>query len=619
MRHVLAFLGLTVAFAGATALSLVSSEPVATHGYSTLGHNLSTNNRDFRVNNNFSDGTANNNVTPHYNYPGQTGAVMAIWKGHSEWNSRGHGDGAGDPVGNNFIGSGQANLDFIFNGTTNSTGGFNHAHRVLSGGSGSTLAYMTGGSSWHIRYYETWVWQDGPGGISTGQDIQAVACHEVGHALGLGHSGDGQATMFPSIGAGSEKERSINADDKAGLQAIYGAMSATKPNIFTLSGSTQIGGVLIIDGENFSNSNNEVWFTNTADTQTPTKVTGLPSTAGGTHIEVVIPPTAADGDMLVKKSGSGHSTVSQTKPIDIGAATGDPPFILAVTPDSGPNAGYHVVTISGQGFIGVDTVRFGDTDAINFSVESANLILATTPPGTLGEQVGVTVVDEDGQSTLNLGYEYSFNQQIAVDSISPSTGPASGGTVVTISGDNVVPIFGVLFEATSGTDIQIISANEFTVVTPAHVPGTVDVVADGFGFDTLDSAFTFEGDGAFVDLGPGIAGALGQPLLAGAGDLTPGSGGGFVLDLSNAAPNAFGLWWISLSEGSNTLLGGQLYPSIPFLAQVPFFASGAGSLSIPGSIPVGGDGLMIVMQMWLDDPSAPFGASATNGLRLDVP
>ena len=104
MRHALAFLGLTVALAGALALSLVSSEPVATHGYSTLGHNLSTNNRDFRVNNNFSDTSANNNVTPHYNYPGQTGAVMAIWKGHSEWNSRGHGDGQGDPIGNNFIG-----------------------------------------------------------------------------------------------------------------------------------------------------------------------------------------------------------------------------------------------------------------------------------------------------------------------------------------------------------------------------------------------------------------------------------------------------------------------------------------------------------------------------------
>ena len=69
----------------------------------------------------------------------------------------------------------------------------------------------------------------------------------------------------------------------------------------------------------------------------------------------------------------------------------------------------------------------------------------------------------------------------------------------------------------------------------------------------------------------------------------------------------------------NTLLGGPLYPSIPFLAQVPFFASGTGTLTIPGTIPVGGSGLGIVMQMWLDDPTAPFGSSATNGLRLDVP
>ena len=278
MRHALAFLGLLVALAMTTAVSLISSEPVATQGYSLLGHNLSTNNREFRVNNNFADTSANDNVVPHYNYPGQTGAIMAIWKGHSEWNSRGHGDGQGDPIGGNFIGSGQANMDFIFNGPTTSTGSFNHAHRVLSGGSGSTLAYMTGGSNWHIRYYDVWQWHDGPGGISTGEDIQSVACHEVGHALGLGHSGDGQGHDVPVHRRGQRKERSINADDKAGLQAIYGAMSASKPNIFTLSGSTQIGGTLVIDGENFSTTGNEVWFTNTADSGNVTKVTGLSST-----------------------------------------------------------------------------------------------------------------------------------------------------------------------------------------------------------------------------------------------------------------------------------------------------------------------------------------------------
>ena len=61
----------------------------------------------------------------------------------------------------------------------------------------------------------------GTSGCSGGFYIEDIAAHEFGHALGLGHSTLAQATMYPSTSSCNVQNRSLDADDIAGVRALY--------------------------------------------------------------------------------------------------------------------------------------------------------------------------------------------------------------------------------------------------------------------------------------------------------------------------------------------------------------------------------------------------------------
>lgn len=86
-------------------------------------------------------------------------------------------------------------------------------------------------------------------------DLESVCVHEFGHALGLGHSVVAGATMFATVTAGSITNRTLSADDIAGVQALYGVQATGSPTIASITpGSGWIGGGdrVTVTGNNFS-------------------------------------------------------------------------------------------------------------------------------------------------------------------------------------------------------------------------------------------------------------------------------------------------------------------------------------------------------------------------------
>ena len=135
-------------------------------------------------------------------------------------------------------------------------------------------------------------------------DLQGICVHEYGHALGLDHTANSSATMYAYASGSGNTARTIENDDRNGLQAIYGAASSSKPSITSLSGGSDPGEVLTITGSNFSTTGNEVWFTGSGSSGVPVKVTGVSSSGRGTVIDVTIPGTAYKGFVAVKSSAT---------------------------------------------------------------------------------------------------------------------------------------------------------------------------------------------------------------------------------------------------------------------------------------------------------------------------
>ena len=198
------------------------------------------------------------------------------------------------------------------------------------------------------------------------------------------------------------------------------------------------------------------------------------------------------------------------------------PTLASVMPDLGALQGGTTVTLTGTGFRAGATVSFGGNPATSVSVQSATSAVVVTPPGA--GTVDVVLTNADGQSaTLMMAYTYVPAPTLI--GMSPSSGAAAGGTIVTITGGG----FGAGTTATLGgtpmTNITVVSPTQLTATTAAHTPGVVDLVVtsrDGRSA-ALAGAFTYIAE---MDAGSTGGGAGGGGGSGGGSGGSGGTGGG---------------------------------------------------------------------------------------------
>ena len=68
-----------------------------------------------------------------------------------------------------------------------------------------------------------------------------------------------------------------------------------------------------------------------------------------------------------------------------------------------------------------------------------------------------------------------FGSQSTITSVSPNSGPAAGGTTVTITGTNLTGATAVMFGSTAATSFSVVNATTITAVTPAGTAGPVNI------------------------------------------------------------------------------------------------------------------------------------------------
>ena len=183
------------------------------------------------------------------------------------------------------------------------------------------------------------------------------------------------------------------------------------------------------------------------------------------------------------------------------------PTFTRIAPPNGPIAGVTGVTITGTNLAGATSVTFGTAAATNVTVVSDTSITATTPGHAAGA-VDVVITTPNGTATGTGAYTYGAAPTFS--SIAPATGPAIGGTGVTITGTNLAGATSVTFGGTAATGVTGVSDTSITATTPGHAAGAVDVViTTPNGTATGTGAYTYGAAPTFSSITPSIGPTIG--------------------------------------------------------------------------------------------------------------
>jgi len=139
-------------------------------------------------------------------------------------------------------------------------------------------------------------WSADPLGAPAGSfDLEKIAVHELGHCLGLGHSGNGSAIMFASTGDGTgPADRALHIDDINGLNALYTEFVPSPDLVLVSTSTTDLG-----DGDGYFEAGEVIGITFEVDNLMDAEAINALATVSGVDADLLVQvtegaPTDAD-------------------------------------------------------------------------------------------------------------------------------------------------------------------------------------------------------------------------------------------------------------------------------------------------------------------------------------
>ncbi len=302
-------------------------------------------------------------------------------------------------------------------------------------------------------------------------------------------------------------------------------------------------------------------------------------------------------------------------------------------------AGTFATTSPPNGWSGYGALNFGSR-TVGVLHPATTTLYAGPPPH--GNQVGVVfLLDNPGNQLQFANSEAGLQQQLPT-LLLPNRRYTLRVEVGNIQNDVLAPF---LFAGFPGYRVEL-QAGGVPLVTQLGSVGpseggwlTVEVLVDiaqnhpqlglplrvrlgnpnaapGIEVNFDDVRVSSEAIALWSDLGAGLAGTGGVPLLVGTGTLTAAAPNQFAI--TNAAVNAPGMLVAGLSSVFAPVFGGILVPAPEILFGLGTDATGAALLpfTLASSATTG---TQLFAQYWVLDLGAPAGFAASNGMRATMP
>ncbi|MFZ5354581.1 MAG: IPT/TIG domain-containing protein [Bacillota bacterium] len=201
-------------------------------------------------------------------------------------------------------------------------------------------------------------------------------------------------------------------------------------------------------------------------------VEGVTADTGGAFIEISFDQYVQASSFYNGNIAMSFTGTTQSKDVTV-LSKAPVPAITAVKQAQGIVKEGAQLIITGTGFIGTKSVKFGNT-AASFLVDSDRQIRVTCPAGS--GTAAITVVAAGGTSkSYNVEYQISDTaKEQYVLSVSPNRGDGNRGTTVKITGKGFTGALGVKFGSMSAQSFKVISDTEITAVSSMGI-GTVPV------------------------------------------------------------------------------------------------------------------------------------------------